>query len=280
MNRVEPSRPTESVPLEDHTSPIAAVQRPTSTAGESNWSVRVSERKSPDDPRAARRIVLLPGLDGTGALFEDFVRAAPLGVSLEIIAIPPESLGYSELVDRLGPTLHLTADTILVAESFSGPLAILLAARYGVAALVLCNSFVVHPRARMFRVLAVSFLFRIRPPIALLRRYLVGPRASRELLARIRAALATVAPAVLASRVRTVLSVDVASQLAVCTMPLLYLRGTHDRLVPNSSVDAVVSAASVPVSVARVDGPHLLLQTAPEAAWQAIRETILHAPAS
>src|SRR5262245_42706994 len=119
-----------------------------------------------------RRIVLLPGLDGTGALFENFVRAAPSGVSLEVVPIPPEPLGYRELVDRLGPTLHLTADTILVAESFSGPLAILLAAQYRVAALVLCNSFVVPPRARLFRVLAMPLLFRIRLPAALIDRYL------------------------------------------------------------------------------------------------------------
>jgi pimeloyl-ACP methyl ester carboxylesterase len=154
----------------------------------------------------------------------------------------------------------------------------LLAERYRVAALVLCNSFVVHPWPRIFRLLAVPLLFRIRPPDTLLVRYLVGPRAPRELLARIRAALAAVSPKVLASRVRTVLGVNVARQLARCTMPLLYLRGTDDRLVTESSVDAVVNAATVPVSVARIAGPHLLLQIAPEAAWQAISETILRSP--
>ena len=88
-------------------------------------------------------------------------------------------------------------------------------------------------------------------------------------------AVSSLSPAVLASRVRIVLSVNVTSQLALCTMPLLYLRGTDDRLVGNGSVDAIVSAASGPVSVARIAGPHLLLQIAPEAAWQAIGETLL-----
>jgi pimeloyl-ACP methyl ester carboxylesterase len=84
-----------------------------------------------------RRIVLLPGLDGTGALFEGFMRAAPAGVSLDVVALPPKPSGYAELAEHLSSTLRLSPDTILLAESFSGPLAITLAARHMVAALVL-----------------------------------------------------------------------------------------------------------------------------------------------
>jgi hypothetical protein len=45
--------------------------------------------------------------------------------------------------------------------------------------------------------------------------------------------------------------------------------------VPEASVDTVVRAAPVPVSVVRVPGPHMLLQAAPEAAWRAIENAVL-----
>ena len=217
-----------------------------------------------------RRIVLLPGLDGTGALFDDFVRTAPATVRPEVASLPREPLGYAELVEQLAPRLQLTPDTILLAESFSGPLAILLAERQQVAALVLCNTFVTPPRWRALAALPLEPFFHLPLPAAVVRWFFVGSDAPGTLVERVRATVASVPPAVLASRVASVSSVDVADALARCSAPLVYLRGMNDRLVPEASVDAVVRAASVPVSVMRIPGPHLLLQAAPEAAWRAI----------
>ena len=222
-----------------------------------------------------RRIVLLPGLDGTGALFEGFVRAAPAGVSLDVVALPPKPFSYAELAEHLSSTLRLSPDTILLAESFSGPLAITLAARHTVAALVLCNTFVAPPRPRALRALAIPLVFHVRPPAALVRWLLVGPAASDALVAQARAAIAAVPPSVLAARVRAVLSVAVADQLARVAAPILYLRGSEDRLVPDASVKALLAAAPQPVSLVRLAGPHLLLQALPTAAWDAIARTIL-----
>ena len=222
-----------------------------------------------------RRIVLLPGLDGTGALFEGFMRAAPAGVSLDVVALPPKPSGYAELAEDLSSTLRLSPDTILLAQSFSGPLAITLAARHTVAALVLCNTFVAPPRPRALRSLAIPLLFHVRPPAAFVRRFLVGPAASDALVAQVRATIDSVPPSVLAARVRAVLSVAAADQLARVVAPILYLRGSEDRLVPDASVKALLAAASVPVSVVRLAGPHLLLQALPAAAWDAINRAIL-----
>ena len=217
-----------------------------------------------------RRIVLLPGLDGTGALFDAFVRAAPPDIRPDVVALPHSSSSYAELADYLSATLGLSADTILLAESFSGPLAITLAARHKVAALVLCNSFVVPPRSRALRVFAIPLVFRLRPPADLVRRFLVGPAASDALVAEVRAAVQAVPPTVLAERLQAVLSVAVADQLARVSVPIVYLRGSEDRLVPEASVKAFLAAASAPVSVVRLAGPHLLLQALPRAAWVAI----------
>ena len=226
---------------------------------------------------AMRRVVLLPGLDGTGTLFEDFVRARPPGVRLEVVPLPAERLTHAQLAERIAPTLRLDAHTLLLAESFSGPLAVMLAAREAVAALVLCNSFVVPPRAPLLRILAREIFFRAPPPASVVRRLLVGPHASDALVACVRAVIASVPPALLAARLRAVLSVNVAGTLARCTAPIVYLRGDDDRLVPEASVSALLAAAPTPVKLVRLSGPHLLLQASPEAAWRAIRDVVIGA---
>ncbi len=46
------------------------------------------------------KLILLPGLDGTGILFEPLVRALPSHLSPVIIAYATqETLGYAELVE-------------------------------------------------------------------------------------------------------------------------------------------------------------------------------------
>jgi pimeloyl-ACP methyl ester carboxylesterase len=231
-----------------------------------------------------RRVVLLPGLDGTAALFEPLLRATPPGIHAEAVALPAESLKYTELAERLLPKVRPSRDTVIVAESFSGPIAVILAARHPVGALVLCNSFVTPPLAgplvaplRAFA-RAARLLFRLQLPAAALRQYFVGPDASDAQVAWVRGTVASVPPAVLASRVRAVLSVDVTAELARCHAPILYLRGTEDHLVSEASTRAISNGAGRTVSVTRLASPHLILQTAPEAAWRAIVEWLAVLP--
>ncbi|HKW12792.1 MAG TPA: alpha/beta hydrolase [Gemmatimonadaceae bacterium] len=218
----------------------------------------------------SRRFVLLPGLDGTGLLFDNFLRAAPADVQLDVCALPHDPVDYAGLAMHLAPRLDLSPATVLLAESFSGPLAIMLAEAHAVGGLVLCNSFVEPPRSRALRVLARPWLFRRPPPVAFIRRFLVGREAPDALVARVRSVIASVPPTVPAGRLKTALSVSVSARLARCAAPVLYLRGTADRVVSEASVDAVFSAAANQVSVVKLAAPHLLLQVEPEAAWRAI----------
>ena len=59
-----------------------------------------------------------------------------------MVPLPPNGSDYSRIVEAIGPVIQRQSPApILLAESFSGPLAIELAARYEIAALILCNSF-------------------------------------------------------------------------------------------------------------------------------------------
>jgi len=217
-----------------------------------------------------RRVVVLPGLHGTTNLLAEFAAAAPGDVRVELVAMPQEKLDYPALTSHFAATLRLSPDSVIVAESFSGPLAIMLAERCDVAALVLCNTFASPPYPSALRALPLSQLARIPPPAALVRYYAVGWSAPARLVERVRETVACVPHDVLAFRARCALTIDVTSLLATCRVPILYVRGTEDHLVRHTSVVRLVAAAATTVAVANIRGPHLVLTTAPREVWEAI----------
>jgi pimeloyl-ACP methyl ester carboxylesterase len=219
-------------------------------------------------------IVLLPGLDGTGLLFGPFVEQLPPDVQPIVVAYPgDELLGYEALLEFVVRALPKAMPFIILGESFSGPLALMAAATHpaGLQAVVLCASFVSNPlwlRGAWLRHLVRPFAFRLYPQFAKARA-LLGRFSTPELQASVQKAIAAVSPAVLAHRVRAVLTVDVTGQLASCPVPILYLQGTRDRVVPKRNIRRI-TAIRPTVEVEAIDAPHMVLQTQPAAAVRAI----------
>jgi pimeloyl-[acyl-carrier protein] methyl ester esterase len=215
------------------------------------------------------RLVLLPGLDGTGALFAPFTAVAPPDVTLTIVPLPDRLSEYAALAAALIGTVALDSDTVLIAESFAGPLAMCLARHHAPAAVVLVNSFIRAPVPAVASRLVPAALFAMPMPDVVLRYWLLGAAASPALVGAFRAALARVPVRVLAARVRALASLNAVSDASQLTCPILYLRGTSDRLVRERSVRELQASAPA-TQVARVPGPHLLLQAAPRLAWAAL----------
>jgi pimeloyl-[acyl-carrier protein] methyl ester esterase len=72
-----------------------------------------------------RTIVLLPGMDGTGALFEPLLGVIPACFSTQIVQYPPDRpLSYEQLLPLVREQVPVDRRLVLVAESFSGPLAL------------------------------------------------------------------------------------------------------------------------------------------------------------
>jgi pimeloyl-ACP methyl ester carboxylesterase len=215
-------------------------------------------------------IVLLPGMDGTGDLFERFVRFAPAEFQPIVIALP-ERDSYDALVDAIDAQLP-HARFVVVGESFSGPLALRVARRASdrVAALVLCNSFIAPPRRWLLRMLPWRWIFALPVLSRWIRRLLVGRTASNDLVDAVRHAIAKTSKDVLASRMRIIQQLDDEELLRTIECPILDLRGIHDVLVPLRTGDAI-RRINQRVQTATIAAPHLLLQVAPEAAWRAIQ---------
>ncbi|NMA99227.1 MAG: hypothetical protein GX970_14170 [Phyllobacteriaceae bacterium] len=69
------------------------------------------------------KIVVLPGLDGTGRLLSDFTASLRKNFDVEIVSYPLDMTSYEEIRKWIGPRLRQD-DYVIVAESFSGPVAI------------------------------------------------------------------------------------------------------------------------------------------------------------
>jgi pimeloyl-ACP methyl ester carboxylesterase len=212
--------------------------------------------------------VLLPGLDGTGELFADFIEALPQATTVRVARYPTQKhLNYAELLTLVK---ELTADLgeyVVVAESFSAPLAIRFAGAHppNLTALVICAGFASSPFPFLGSVLEVfvhPWLFRFRLPDSVLDHYMVSSSAPSDLKAKIRQTLGHVSPQVLAGRVREVLNCDVRKDLPPINVPILYLRGTNDLLVKGKCLENI-QRLHPSVQLASIPAPHLVPQCQP-----------------
>jgi pimeloyl-ACP methyl ester carboxylesterase len=215
------------------------------------------------------RALLLPGLDGTGDLFARFLACAPSGFHLRALRLPSDRpRDYRELADWLIAELP-DAPVALIAESFSGPLAVLVANRSPrIAGVVLCASFVRSPLPGALARLSRP-LWRRAPPAFAIRFLMTGGDAA--LAQAVRNALASVDRAVVAARIRAALTVDVRAELQRLSQPLLWLRATRDRLIHGGLASAAVRALGPSAELLDLDAPHLLLQSKPAEAWRRIQ---------
>jgi pimeloyl-[acyl-carrier protein] methyl ester esterase len=216
----------------------------------------------------------LPGLDGSGVLFRPLLSHLPSELRPGVVAYPKDkTLGYEELLPLVLAALPSPLPFVLLGESFSGPLALMAAATRppGLMGVILCATFVrnpMWPRLPGLRHLANPMAFRFYPMVSRVKAML-GGYSTPEWRALKAEALSEVRPAVIAHRVREVLQVNVIRELASCPVPILYLRGERDRVVPAHNLREIVAARPA-VEVAYFPSPHLVLQTQPVLASAAI----------
>jgi len=221
---------------------------------------------------AARTVVLLPGLDGTGLLLQDLKAALQRFCAVKLITYPVDDpLSYDQLLPVIRSGLP-TGDFIIVGESFSGPLALRLAldAPQSLRGVVLGASFA-RLDLPLKSVLAglTKFVPAHRIPNHVLAFVLFGRWATPDRRSQLAATLSRVSSEVLAARAKAALNIDLVKHGHRLTLPLLYLRASADRLIPPSAARSVASIAPI-MTVQEIAAPHFLFQTAPETCADAI----------
>lgn len=218
-------------------------------------------------------LVMLPGMDGTGDLFEPFLSALPSTLRPVVVRYPVDRwLDDDELLAQVRGVLPNDEPFLLLGESFSGPVALRLAAEHppGLRGVVLAASFARYPN----RALVLFKPMTGWMPLHLLPKSVIsvpllggfGTAAQQEALHR---AVGRVAPSVMARRARQVLSFDATVAAAEVGVSILCLRATRDRVVAAEAATEIVRH-NRRCTIVDIEAPHMLLQCAPAAAAQAI----------
>lgn len=213
--------------------------------------------------------VLLPGRDGSGTLFEEFVRCRP-HAHVRVVRYPADpAWRWEDYVAHVRTTVDAGPPYVVVAESFSGPVALRLQQRdRNVAGVVLAASFVQRPNVLLGFVPLDSIGEDLRYALTsepLIRLTCLDRGASAALVSAVQRVVRGLPLEVLRSRLRLLRDLDERATLAGLDVPWLALVARQDRLVPRSTFAAAGGGTRK-----SVDGPHFLLQARPEVCWRSI----------
>ena len=215
------------------------------------------------------QLLLLPGMDGTGRLFAPLLTSLPPSLTAIAVSYPLDKPhGYDGLLTLVEEAASGLDDFVVVGESFSGPLALMLASKNppGIRGVVLCASFVRFPLSipEQWRGMVRPWMFRIQPTwlVALV---LLGRHAWGPLGRLLRESIRSVSPEALTARAVAVTRVDVTAELMACSVPVLYLRAAGDLIIRPGCWELVQSMRPE-AEMALLPGPHLVLQVSPSEA--------------
>lgn len=207
-------------------------------------------------------------MDGTGDLFAPFLAELSGEMRTLVVRYPTRDfLDYPALTELVRSELPEDEPFVLLAESFSGPIAITLAATQpnNLAGLILCASFARNPRLGLGAFLGSVAGGALRAPTWMMASLLLDGFRSDDSTRRLALAVAQVDPNVMNARLQAILKVDATQQLERIQVPSLYLRGTKDFLVPKQTAQLIASTRNNWRLIELV-APHLILQAIPRLA--------------
>ena len=228
------------------------------------------------------RLLMLPGLDGSGKLFRPLLQVLSSHLKSQVIPYPADRvLSYDALVPFVQRTFPRGEPFILLGESFGGPLSLkcLFPPVANLRAVILSATFVTNPLSTPFLWVPwiprplTAWMLRFKPPDALVRFYAAGMDSSQDLVELFQEAKRMTCSGVLAGRIQAIQEVDVRTALKDCGVPLLCLRAMRDRLVARACHEEMLSIRP-DMKVIEIDSPHFLLQRRPHETAKAIVEFV------
>jgi pimeloyl-[acyl-carrier protein] methyl ester esterase len=228
-------------------------------------------------PLIGQSIVFLPGIDGTEISFEPLRELLPRDADVKVIRYPVDKiLDFDETVKCVADQVQsVHQDAIVIAQSFSGPVAVALvgSGKLKAKCLILCSTFAKSPRPALLKILGflpLELILSLPFPKFFLKHVIGGEDEATDLFLAMWQRVKPLVPArTLVHRLKVVSRVDVRDWLPKLTIPCLYIQATFDRSVPASSLfDFTENVADLRVK--RIKGPHFILQARPEESLSAI----------
>jgi len=217
------------------------------------------------------KIVLLPGLDGTGSLFEELIKS--LGEDNEVEVISYEDISGQSFVDQAKEVeMRVTdMDVLLVGESYSGRVAYELNQLLGsrVRAIVFIASFISSPSllSKFAGLLPVALLKQNFLSTYLLKVFGFNGKATQKQTNSVFNSLKMANRSKLKARLKNIATLSNPPNTINCHVT--YIRPTRDLLVSNRSVNNLKSLCTN-FHVTSVSGGHFIAQSAPMACAKVI----------
>lgn len=224
------------------------------------------------------KVVLLPGLDGTGVLFKPFIEVLPSEIVSLVISYPLNArLSYEELTELVISQLP-EEDFILVGESFSGYITYQVALRKpkNLQSVIFVASFLENPRPFLLGLsswLPTSHILSAPVPNYIVKTFLLGSAADKKMIGLFKQSIKQVSPHVLTYRLNEIAKLPNSHQF--CELKATYIQATDDKLVPARCVESFKKVFKN-INVFQIEGSHLVLQVNPLACAEVIvNETAL-----
>lgn len=209
------------------------------------------------------KLVLLPGMDGTGNLFRDFVDYCDCDGQIISLPVDGKQL-YPDLAEKIKDQLPQD-DYILLAESFSSGLIphLLSIASNKPRAVIFASGFLYTPKPFLIRCLRLLPLhwFRKMPGIKFLIRYICARGVSENVWGLCWSILSKMDSKLIKQRLEAVQKISHLNNKI--DLPVLILMGKDDRLVAGHCLFRAINLLPN-IHVRIFDGPHFLLQQNPE----------------
>jgi PAS domain S-box-containing protein len=216
-----------------------------------------------------QHLVFMPGLDGTGKSFDPLVSFLAADARITIVRYPTDKfLSFEETVECAAAQIPDGHPPVVIAESFSGPVAVqmITSGRIKAQALVLCATFARSPHPvswRVVRFLKLPLLIRPDMPRAFFKFIIGDEQQITALLPLWKKVHADVPAHMMASRLALINNLDVTQELRKLTIPCCYLQATDDRIVPSRCLKDF--DRNIPhLYVRKIKAPHFILQAAPQ----------------
>lgn len=208
------------------------------------------------------KFVFLPGLDGTGDLFSEYLREK-IGEEGCFFPLPLSgSQSYDDIASIIIEKLP-QGDLVLIGESFSGPLAstILRRIESRIKGIVFVASFLSTPSPwliRLAKYLPLKFFLNMSLVQFVAERALFDRNANPVLFATFLSAVEKVPEAIIKKRLNTIQSFEMGE--VSYNIPVLYLQAKRDDLVAAEKADEF-SRFFKQLEIEEIDSTHFLIQT-------------------
>ncbi|WNC69137.1 hypothetical protein RI845_03025 [Thalassotalea nanhaiensis] len=209
------------------------------------------------------KLILLPGLDGTGNLFKALLEVLPNHITYQVIPLSDECLNYSEQASQIANQID-TDEIIILAESYSGKIVYeLCKLDLNIKHIIFAASFISRPSliSKFSSLLPIILIKKKFIPNQILSKLFFDSYNMSNSVSEVFESLNKVSNETLSSRLSLVSSLDEPNDRFA--VKATYIRPSNDLFVMPECIKPIKSTFQH-LEVINVSGGHFILQSNPE----------------